>query len=165
MAMAMICDLSRVATMTFTQPAANLTMHEINGPTDVSFHELCHRGQMRTAEMRSGLLYTMQRLANFCSTLAAVKEPSGVSLLDSTVILVTSCVSEQTSGNHRNDDYPALLIGGTAAGLTAQGRHARIAGSTSSRVGYTVLKALGSTAGSFGSGPSQSSAAVTEVLT
>jgi len=68
-------------------------------------------------------------------------------LLDNSCIYVTSCTSESKS--HSGADFPLLVLG-KGAGTLRTDQHIRMVGDNVSKVPFTLLKAMGSTATSFG---------------
>ena len=109
MALALQTDSTRVITFSFTELG-----RASGGFSGVSqgYHALSHHGQVqRTMEQLSIIetFYTSQ-FARFLDKLKAIKEPNGQTLLDNTMALFGSGMSNANS--HSNRDLPVLLAGG-----------------------------------------------------
>ena len=96
-------------------------------------------------------------------TLARLRNtPDGAgNLLDNSVLYTTSCVSE--SQTHGGTDYP-ILVSGKAGGKLKGDTHVRLVGENVSRVGLTLLTALGSKATSWGTADSMATTGIPELL-
>jgi hypothetical protein len=162
---AMASDLTRVFSFMFTCAAShgnyadcgldNSTFHEDYG------HRLSSKGQAyATTGFNTGVRFAM---SNFSDLLTRMKDtPDGTgNLLDNSCIYATSCTSD--SPTHSNLDFP-LLIAGKAAGKIVGDQHLRFPGENVSKVPYTLLKAMGSTATTFGMNEGQVTSTVPGLL-
>jgi hypothetical protein len=148
---AMSCDVTRVFTYLFSSAACHGSYADA-GLDNVTFHEdYGHRKSPRgtaaaTEGFQQGIVYTMARLNEL---LVRMKDTSDVTgnLLDNSCVYITSCVAE--SVGHGNTDYP-LLVAGKASGALKGDVHLRTNGESVGKVPFTLLKALGGTATSFG---------------
>ena len=102
----------------------------------------------------SGLAELLQRLRD---------TPDGAgNLLDNSVIYTTSCIG--LPWEHRIDDYPLLVIG-KGGGLLRGDMHHRATGDNASKIPFTLLRALGSPATSFGLAEGLVGETIPELLT
>lgn len=85
-------------------------------------HTTSHHGgkQDKVAAIKKIDLYNMQQFAYFVEKLKATKEPNGQSLLDNSMVMIGSGISDGDRHNH--DDLPVLLLG-RAGGRIKPGRH------------------------------------------
>ena len=145
------CELTRVATHVFSCAACHAGYPEA-GLGEVTFHEdhghlLSPQGaDYAMAGFHTGVAYAMSGLAELLQRLRDTPDGAG-NLLDSSIIYTTSCIGRPW--DHRTDDYPALVIG-KGGGLLRGDMHHRAAGDNISKVPFTLLKALGGAATSFG---------------
>jgi len=141
LAHALLCDLTRVFTHCFTNPAShwsfNPAMAGVAGdPT--SFHVLTHDEPGDQPKVHAGVVWQMGCLAD---TLLAFKNTAigDKNLLDYMSLLVTSdCAVGKT---HDPKDYPVLIVG--AAGGTLKGNvHYRSNGESVTRATLTAARAV-----------------------
>ena len=108
---ALACDLTRVFTHCYTNPASH--WHFQTDGWNESFHVLTHDEPGDQPLVQRGVVLTMERLA---TTLKIFREtPIGAgNLLDHLGMLVTSdCAIGKT---HSHQDYPMLVIGKAGGG-------------------------------------------------
>lgn len=118
-------DSTRIATFILAHDGGDRTFPEIG--VDDGHHTLSHhRGDRDSLEKiaRIDRFYARQ-LAYFLSRLREVEEPGGGTLLDHSMILYASGISD--GDKHRHDDLPVILAG-HAGGRLAAGRHVRLGG-------------------------------------
>lgn len=162
---AMSCDVTRVFTYLFSSAACHGSYADA-GLDNVTFHEdYGHRKSPRGSEMategfQQGVTYTMARLAELLERMKNTPDVTGT-LLDNSAIYITSCVADSIS--HGNTDFP-LLLAGKAGGAFKGDVHVRGNDDSVSRVPFTVLKALGGTATSFGLDEGRVETGVPELL-
>jgi hypothetical protein len=109
MALALQTDSTRVISLAFT----NLGK-ENGGLPGVTrgYHTLSHHGQVRNAIDELSIIETfhVSQFSRFLGKLKEIKEPNGATLLDSTMALLGSGMSNANS--HSNRDLPVVLAGG-----------------------------------------------------
>lgn len=157
LAMAMACDLTRVATLQWsaavnTKPYPFLTYDSGSGPQPIldAEHNLSH---MPDADVHSwGKLrvirrWYMEQLAYLLGKLDAIKEGEGT-MLDNTVVLLAS---EITRGNtHSNTDTPFLLAG-SGGGYFKTGRSLSFSGDVPhNNLLVSIMNAMGMPGDTFG---------------
>ena len=120
-AMALKCGLSRVATVQLTPSGGNLLFEGTNITTGE--HDLSHSGE-DNADYVAISHWKMQRLAELLSQLDGIIEVDGSTLLDNTVVIAFSEMSE--SSGHRAYHLPVVVAGGGIQGS----RHLRFPCST-----------------------------------
>ena len=162
---AMSTDLTRIFSFMFTCAAShgnyadcgldNSTFHEDYG------HRLSSKGQAyATQGFNVGVRFAMSNFADLLSRMKNTADGPG-NLLDNSCIYATSCTSE--SQTHSNLDYP-LLVAGKAGGKIKGNQHLRFPGENASKVPYTLLKAMGSTANTFGMNEGQVTSTIPGLL-
>jgi hypothetical protein len=162
---ALSTDLTRVFTYNFSCPACHGNYVDC-GLDPVTFHEdyghrLSPKGlTYATAGFNTGVRFAMANLGDTLTRMQATPDGAGT-LLDNSCIYATSCVSE--SQTHGGTDYP-LLVAGKAGGKLAGDQHIRIVGENVSKVPYTLLGVMGSTATSFGLAEGQVTSGVSQLL-
>lgn len=148
---ALAADLTRVFSYVFTCAACHGS-YKAAGLDDVTFHEdyghrLSKKGTAYATEgFHTGILYSMSTLADLGSKMKATPDGNG-NLLDNSCVYVTSCTSESQS--HSGADFPLLVLGKGSGTLTSD-QHIRMPNDNVSKVPFTLLKAMGSTATEFG---------------
>lgn len=109
MALALQTDSTRVITLSFSNLGSSY-----GGIPGVShdYHTLSHHGQEKKPIDELALVETflIGEFANFLTKLKAVKEPNGKTLLDNTMAIFGSGMSNANS--HSNKDLPVILAGG-----------------------------------------------------
>lgn len=142
-ATAMICDLTRVFTIRFSQALADTVFADVGAAE--GHHTLSHAN---TSVHASTVAFTMQRFAYLVKKLADTPEGEG-RLLDSCALLATT---ELGNGfDHSVEDMP-IVVAGQAGGTLRTGFHHRESGTRSSIVPFTLLQAVGVPITSFGDG-------------
>lgn len=111
LAMAMACDLTRVATLMWSNSAANHVLSFVDPSIVEGHHSLAHKGDEDLSKVEQNTkinTWYAQQLASLIDRLKAMPEGDGT-VFDNTVIL---WVNEQTKGNnHDRRDMPYLLAG------------------------------------------------------
>ena len=109
MALALQTDSTRVISLAFT----NLGKENggLSGITH-GYHTLSHHGQVQEAIDELSIIesFHVEQYSRFLGKLKEVKEPNGMTLLDNTMALLGSGMSNANS--HSNRDLPILLAGG-----------------------------------------------------
>jgi hypothetical protein len=162
---ALSTDLTRVFTYMFTCAACHGNYSDC-GLDPATFHEdyghrLSPKGQTyATAGFNTGVRFAMSNLSD---TLTRMKDtPDGTgNLLDNSCIYTTSCTSE--SQTHSNLDFP-LLVAGKAGGKLKGDMHVRLIGENTSKLPFTLLTMMGSTATTFGQAEGQVTSRIPELL-
>ena len=107
--LALQTDSTRVVTLAFTELGK-----DSGGLSGVSrgYHALSHHGQVREAIEELTIIesFHLAQYARFLRKLKEVKEPNGKTLLDNTMALLGSGMSNANS--HSNRDLPVILAGG-----------------------------------------------------
>ncbi|MEA2697454.1 MAG: hypothetical protein QOI66_1725 [Myxococcales bacterium] len=161
---AMAADLSRVFSYQFSSPSNQSQYTDCGLPG--AFHEdYGHRTspkgvQAATEGFNTGIKFTMSCLADTLMRMRNTPDGAG-NLLDNSVVYTTSCVAESQS--HGGTDYP-IVVSGKAGGKLKGDTHVRLVGENVSRVGLTLLTAVGSKATSWGMGDSMATTGISELL-
>lgn len=165
-AFAFSCELTRVATHVFSCAACHAGYPEA-GLGDVTFHEdFGHRlspmgVDYATNGFHDGVQYCMSGLAQLVKRFHDMPDGADSNLLDNSIIYVTSCVG--LPWDHLMTDFPMLVVG-KGGGLLRGDIHHRSAGDNTSKVPFTLLKALGHPDASFGMAEGMVSDTIPEIL-
>lgn len=143
LAMALACDSTRAFSMLFSKPVSNILYP--GAPS--GHHQLTHDEPGVQPEVHKIILQIVAELAYFIEALRKVPEGDGT-LLDHMALLAFSDCSYGKS--HAIDNYPLLVVGG-CNGALKRGVHYRApAPESASKLGFTLLRALGIPVTSFG---------------
>lgn len=146
LAMALACDQTRVFHHILTRPVNNLLLAQATE----GHHQLTHNEPGDQPQVHQIVLALMEEYAYFLNALKAIPEGDST-LLDNCIVLGTTDVC--FGRTHTIDDFP-IILAGSAGGRLVKGVHYRskTKENTSSLV-YTLMRAAGSRATSFGLGP------------
>jgi hypothetical protein len=164
LAFALAGDLTRVFSYQFSSPSCQSEYTDAGLPG--AFHEdYGHRTspkgvQFATEGFNNGIKFTMSCLSDLAARFRNTPDGAG-NLLDNSVVYTTSCVGESQS--HGGTDYP-IVVTGKAGGKLKGDTHIRLIGENVSRVGLTLLTALGSNATSWGTADSAATTGISELL-
>ncbi len=151
------CDITRVASVLFAEPAA-LTEYTEIGQSGMDFHNITHSpsSTVQNTDVHEGVVFTMERFADLLIKLKNTEDGvNGGNLLDSSAIFCSTDCSEGQS--HSIDDQP-MIIAGTANGmLTHPGIHYASGGANPSDALLALLQCFDDTATSVGDGQCGSS--------
>lgn len=153
MTLAFQCDATRVITFMLANAGSNRS-YDFIGVTG-GHHEISHHQDLQENFDKLTAIDTWEvsKYADLLARLDAVQDVDGKTLLDNSLVFFSS---EITDGNmHNHNDMP-ILLGGSAGGAIASGRHVTFAGEPSVAELYiSMLDAVGVTVPSFGdaSGP------------
>jgi hypothetical protein len=119
---AFTCDLTRVGTMLFIEGAAEPTLTEIPGNVG-SWHEYSHNpGSWGVGEsFDNGQIYMAQRFAYLLERMSTTIEIDGTSLLDNSIVLMSSDCSDGSVHSIRR--VPMLIAGHGSGYLKYPGIH------------------------------------------
>lgn len=157
MAMALACDQTRVFTNTFSQPVSNV----LYPSATEGHHQLTHDEADPQSQVQAILTFVMGELAYFLNALKSVPEGAGT-LLDHCMVMGTTDVS--FGRTHSLDNYPVLLAG-SANGALKTGMHYHSATNENlCSLSLTLLRTLGVSMPSFGSGAGMTSSPLTAIL-
>lgn len=174
LAMALACDLTRVASYMYTGPAAFTRYWELSEvPLELymgapnpwgmpaAVHGMAHDGTVDPAGYAMCLRESMRHFRRTLEIFQATPDGDG-NLLDNVAILGTSCTSDGPT--HGFDEYP-LIVAGLAGGALRGGQHHRLGSdNNATRVPLTLAQAVGAAMPSFGAEEGLTSAPVTELL-
>lgn len=155
------CDITRVASVLFAEPAA-LTEYTEIGQGGQDFHNTTHSGSQTVQDttVHDGVVFAMDRFADLLVKLKNTEDGvNGGNLLDSSAIFCSTDCSEGQS--HSIDNQP-MIIAGTANGqLTHPGIHyASTSGENPSDALLSLLQCFDDTVTSVGDGQCGSTSAL-----
>ncbi len=121
MMLAFQTDTTRISTFLLAHDGSNRSFKHIG--VSEGHHSLSHHrnDEKKIAKLAKIDRFYVQQFASFLKKLKNAREVDGSSLLDHCMIVYGSGISDGNRHNHH--DLPALLAGGSAAGLKV-GRHA-----------------------------------------
>jgi hypothetical protein len=147
LAVALACDLTRVASVQFSTAINAIAFPWLNSTAEG--HNLSHRGPSDTAardQLIGRATWYAEQVAYLVRQLAAISEGERT-LLDNTVLVWGN---ELSVGNtHSHENVPFLLIG-SAGGYFRTGRYLNMGGVPNNRLLVSVLNAMGVETTSFG---------------
>ena len=155
-AMAFACDLVRGVNVQFTGAIA----FDVFPGTSNTHHDLSHDANLQE-QVQQTTVYTMESFSSLLQKLKNTPEGAG-NVLDNSLFLATSDCCEGLS--HGTWDYPVLLAGGAGGAMRTPGVHRRSNGGNTNDVLMTILRAMGSSRSSIGTGGMTSSTVISEVL-
>jgi hypothetical protein len=161
LAHALACNQTRVVNILFSTPASGLrlpgdaTTHHTYSHQESFDRELGYQKQVSYFNTRS-----MEGFATLIQTLASIQEGDGT-LLDHTLVMASTDVG--FANTHATQNIPAITAG-RANGAMKTGLHMQAVGDNSTRVGLTVMQALGVPVPAFGTGANEATRSFSEVL-
>lgn len=150
LAMALACDITRVATLMWTNSTSSAVLSFIDPAIKEGHHALAHKGDEDTVKVHHNTLintWYASQLASLIDRLKAIPEGDGT-VFDNTVILWTN---EQSRGNnHDRRDLP-YVIAGSAGGFFNTGRYVEFPSDTAhNHLLVSLLNSMGIDASEFG---------------
>ena len=159
LALALACDLTRSFSVMFSTPGSAIVWWEV-GATD-SLHSISHLESMPQDTVHAATTATMEQLAVFLDTLAAVPEGDGDLLTNCSILCTSELADGYTHGNH---NFP-ILIAGEGGGRLRPGQHVRAPGASATRATLSALHGAGVEAASFGADEGYTRNPIPELLT
>lgn len=146
LALAFECDLTRVATVMYSDAKNHTPLPFLDIQADV--HNISHMGDDDPGreDLAKRDEWQIAQLVSLMQKLSAVPEGEGTTVLDNTLVFMGSDVSR--GNTHAHDDMPFLIAGG-AAGWKG-GRSLRWNGRPHNDLLLSMFKALGGNATTFG---------------
>jgi hypothetical protein len=144
--LAMQCDLTRVATLMFSDALNHMALPHLQISADL--HNLTHYGDADPARKQVGKrdAWTAEVIASLLGGLEAIREADGSNALQHSLVFWGSDVSR---GNvHAHDDMPFLLAGGGAG--FRMGRYVKWNGAFHNDLLVSILNGFGGTFTQFG---------------
>jgi hypothetical protein len=151
--MAFCCDLSRVASFTFTYGQCFLNMKPVTGASS-DLHEISHYsmggGMTGQIELAKGVGWHVKHWARLIQRLRDTQDSDGSPILDHTALIMAfeggwgQDPEQGTMGEAHSSENMAVLIGGKAGGLhTSPGQHIKADKQHPCQVVATAMKAVG----------------------
>jgi hypothetical protein len=142
MVLAFQCDLTRVITFMYGNGLSLRSYAFLNNGTFTTraHHEISHHGMnaANTSLLKVIDRFEVQQFANFLQKLDAVKEPTGQTLLDSTVVLYGNEIADGDA--HGRSGIPTIAAGG--AGIMRTGRALDYAGKPMANLYIALMRLL-----------------------
>lgn len=142
MVVALQCDITRVITFMMGDALNNRNLSFIpevaSAGGEAGDHAVSHHsGQAELVrKYRAMVLWKMEKIAGFLRKLQTAQDARGESLLDSSLVFISS---ELADGNRHNHDDKPILLAGRLGGLVVPDRHVRFPVSRD----YTRVKSYG----------------------
>lgn len=145
--LAIRCDLTRVATVMFSDAMNHITMPHLGINADI--HNLTHYsdGDMERAKVGTRDTWQAGVLANLLQELSTIQEADGSSALDHTLVFWGSDVSR--GNTHAHDNMPFVLAGGGAG--FRMGRHVTWQAQYHNDLLVSILNGFGGSFTTYGS--------------
>lgn len=123
MVLAFKTDTTRVSTFLMAHDGSNSPFPEIGIPD--GHHNLSHHqnDKVMVDKLKKIDYFHMQNFAYFLEKMKATKEADGSSLLDNSMIVLGSGISD--GNKHRHDQLP-IIVAGKGGGTIKQGRHLKL---------------------------------------
>ncbi|MCP5558524.1 MAG: DUF1552 domain-containing protein [Verrucomicrobiaceae bacterium] len=141
-------DSTRISTLLLAHDGSNRSFKEIGiseGHHYLSHHQL---DKAKMAKIQKIDLFYVRQFAYYLQRMKAIKEANGLSLLDNSMVVYCSGLSD--ANRHRHDDLPVILAG-KAGGKFQPGRHTNFGTNTPmSNLHLRLLHEMGVPAPSFG---------------
>ena len=152
MVLALQCDATRVITFMLGNAGSNQS-YEFIGVTG-GHHEISHHQDNpdNFDKLTQIDIWEMQQFAYLLERMDAIEEAEGRTLLDNSLVFLSSEIEDGNSHSHFN---MPILLAGTAGGVVQSGRHVVYGDTSVGQLFVSMLNAVGVEAGSFGeaSGP------------
>lgn len=152
--LALRCDATRVVTFMQGNAGSNATfpwLGILDGHHQISHHQ---NDPTMLAQLRTIGTWEVEQFGYLLGQLGSVAEPTGGTLLDSSIVFFSSEIEDGNA--HRHTNLP-VLVAGRAGGALLPGRHVRFANNTPiANLYLTFLRAFGiqdSTFGADGTSP------------
>jgi hypothetical protein len=164
-ALAMACDLTRVASITFGYPGGGGVggLHPVWLGINDAHHALSHHGNAadKTAKITKLNNWLALQVAQTLDQLAKYQHPDGGSLLDNTLVFWGSRHGE--GNGHTNENIPALMAGGMGGAFGPTGRFLNLPGTNWCDLLLSMARGFGVPMDSFGLGPLKSTQTIKEL--
>jgi hypothetical protein len=152
MVLALQCDATRVITFMLGNAGSNQS-YEFIGVTG-GHHEISHHQDNpdNFDKLTKIDIWEMQQFAYLLERMDAIEEAEGRTLLDNSLVFLSSEIEDGNSHSHFN---MPILLAGTAGGVVQSGRHVVYGDTSVGQLFVSMLNAVGVEANSFGeaSGP------------
>ncbi|HYO94892.1 MAG TPA: DUF1552 domain-containing protein [Polyangiaceae bacterium] len=128
MALAFQCDVTRVITFMMSDALTSRNLSFIPAVAaaggDAGDHSVSHHSNSAAlvAKFRAMFIWKMEQIAGFIRKLKELQDADGKSLLDNTLVWISSEIADGNRHNH--DDHP-ILLAGRLGGLVTPDRHVR----------------------------------------
>jgi hypothetical protein len=160
--MALACNQTKVFNMVYSASLSSVVKTGYSGTHHLVTHEEPVDPKLGYQPMNSWFLRrSMEGWAYFVSALASVKEGDG-SLLDNTLVFAHS--DTEQAQIHSLRGIP-MMTAGRAGGRIKSGLHVDGGGEPGSRVGFTMLRAMGVPVVDWGAGSMRTDKVVSEIVT
>ena len=141
-------DSTRISTLLLAHDGSNLSFKDIG--ISEGHHYLSHHqnDKAKMAKIEKIDQFYMRQLAYYLERISSVKEANGQSLLDNSMIVYCSGLSD--ANKHRHDDLP-VIVAGKAGGRFQPGRHINLGTNTPmANLHLRLLNEMGVKADRFG---------------
>jgi hypothetical protein len=156
---ALACDLTRVFTHCYTNPASHYQI--IVDGVSASFHVMTHDEAGEQPVVHQGVVRTMEHLADTLTIFRDMPYGTG-NLLDAMALLVTSDCSVGKTHDYR--DYPMLVVGKAGGALRPDVHYRSPSAESITSVPLTMARAVGANLDSFGTDAQHVVSSVSQLL-
>jgi Protein of unknown function (DUF1552) len=148
MALAFQCDLTRVVSFMLQNGGSGYAFDFLG--FNEGHHDLSHHGKVadKLDKIEKINQWEIAQFATLVRRLKELKDPDGTSILDNSLVILSSEITDGDAHNH--DDMPVLVAGKGGGGFNP-GRHVKVApGTLISNLYLAGLKSLGVNDAKFG---------------
>lgn len=164
-ALAMACDLTRVASITFGYPGGGGVggLHPVWLGINDAHHAMSHHGNGadKTSKLTKLMNWFGLQMAQMLDQLSKYQHPDGGSLLDNTLVFWGSRHGE--GNGHTNENIPALMAGGMGGAFGPTGRFLNLPGTNWCNLLLSMARGFGIDMPSFGLGPLKTTETIKEL--
>jgi hypothetical protein len=148
MAVALQCDMTRIISYMFANGGSNRNHSWISGASG-GHHEISHHQNVAAEQQKIAAInrWEVELFSSFLQRLEGMVEADGSRVLDNTLVLFGSEISDGNRHNH--DNLPVLLAGG-GGGAVTPGRHVVYDREPVADLYLAMLQAVGVTRSTFG---------------
>jgi hypothetical protein len=151
-ALAVQCDRTRVVTLMMGEMESDVEFSTFLPVFEAGHHETSHHSDLpaRTSSLTTIDRWHVTQLASLLGKLKSVVEPDGMTLLDKSLVLHGSEISDGNS--HSFENMPVLLAGKAGGRLAPGGRHVAFPDRPLADLHLAIIQMMGVSRSSFGNG-------------
>lgn len=138
--MALVCDLTRVATLMYTYIGSSINLQPISG-VQKTFHSFHHHDSATQNDLNAAIAWHVDHWASLVAKLDATPEGTGTLLDNCALVMMNEGGRAPGYGSHSAQDLAFLFAGG--AGGLKQGEHVDATGQHPGNVLITAMNAVG----------------------
>ena len=143
--LALACDMTRAFSVLYSTAGSGVIVWQVGASN--SLHQVCHDQPLPQPTVHAATVFTMERLAEFLTTLRDIPEGDSNVLSNCSIL----CTSELSDGwRHSNNEFPILIAGKGGGRLRGNVHYRSGSNENTSKAVLTALRGGGIPAASFG---------------